>query len=143
MPRSSMRSIFSSFCAASMARSRSRSCTSSALLSPSALASARVAGSAVNCSTRRPSGASTKVVRSISGFTPPLPAAMMKKMKMLKRHLSTEHGMTPDEYRARWDLGADYPLVAPNYAETRRKLAKQIGLGKIPGQKRGRRKKAA
>lgn len=66
-----------------------------------------------------------------------------KKMKMLKRHLSTEHGMTPDEYRARWDLGADYPLVAPNYAETRRKLAKQIGLGKIPGQKRGRRKKAA
>lgn len=66
-----------------------------------------------------------------------------KKMKMLKRHLSTEHGMTPDEYRARWDLGADYPLVAPNYAETRRKLAKQIGLGKIPGQKRGRRKKSS
>lgn len=66
-----------------------------------------------------------------------------KKMKMLKRHLSTEHGMTPDEYRARWELGPDYPLVAPNYAETRRKLAKQIGLGKIPGQKRGRRKKTA
>lgn len=66
-----------------------------------------------------------------------------KKMKMLKRHLSTEHGMTPEEYRARWDLGADYPIVAPNYAETRRKLAKQIGLGKMPGQKRGRRKKAA
>ena len=66
-----------------------------------------------------------------------------KKMKMLKRHLSTEHGMTPDEYRARWELGPDYPLVAPNYAETRRKLAKQIGLGKIPGQKRGRRKKPA
>ena len=51
---------------------------------------------------------------------------LRKKMKMLKRHLSTEHGMTPDEYRARWDLGADYPLVAPNYAETRRKLAKQM-----------------
>lgn len=66
-----------------------------------------------------------------------------KKMKMLKRHLSTEHGMTPDEYRARWELGPDYPVVAPNYAETRRKLAKQIGLGKMPGQKRGRRKKAA
>lgn len=66
-----------------------------------------------------------------------------KKMKMLKRHLSTEHGMTPDEYRARWELGPDYPLVAPNYAETRRKLAKEIGLGKIPGQKRGRRKKTA
>lgn len=66
-----------------------------------------------------------------------------KKMKMLKRHLSTEHGMTPEEYRARWELGADYPIVAPNYAETRRKLAKQIGLGKMPGQKRGRRKKSA
>ena len=66
-----------------------------------------------------------------------------KKMKMLKRHLSTEHGMTPEEYRARWELPADYPIVAPNYADTRRKLAKQIGLGKMPGQKRGRRKKAA
>ena len=66
-----------------------------------------------------------------------------KKMKMLKRHLSTEHGMTPEEYKARWDLGADYPLVAPNYADTRRRLAKQIGLGRMPGQKRGRRKKAS
>jgi predicted transcriptional regulator len=64
-----------------------------------------------------------------------------KRMKMLKRHLSTEHGMTPDEYRARWELGPEYPLVAPNYAETRRKLAKEIGLGRMPGQKRGRRKK--
>ena len=64
-----------------------------------------------------------------------------KKMKMLKRHLSTEHGMTPDDYRARWDLGADYPLVAPAYAETRRTLAKKIGLGRKPGQRRGRRKK--
>lgn len=66
-----------------------------------------------------------------------------KRMKMLKRHLSTEHNMTPEEYRARWDLAPDYPLVAPNYAETRRKLAKEIGLGRMPGQKRGRRKKAA
>jgi predicted transcriptional regulator len=66
-----------------------------------------------------------------------------KKMKMLKRHLSTEHGMTPDEYRARWNLGADYPLVAPTYAETRRDLAKKIGLGRQPGQKRGRKKKNA
>ncbi len=63
-----------------------------------------------------------------------------KKMKMLKRHLTTEHGMTPDEYRLRWDLGSDYPLVAPAYAETRRDLAKKIGLGRKPGQKRGRRK---
>ena len=58
-----------------------------------------------------------------------------KKMKMLKRHLMTEHGMTPEEYRARWSLPADYPIVAPNYAETRRTLAKKIGLGRKPGQK--------
>lgn len=66
-----------------------------------------------------------------------------KKMKMLKRHLMTEHGMTTDEYRARWGLGGDYPMVAPAYAETRRDLAKKIGLGKQPGQRRGRRKKTA
>ena len=66
-----------------------------------------------------------------------------KKMKMLKRHLMTDHGMTPDEYRARWNLGSDYPMVAPNYAETRRELAKKIGLGRKPGQKRGRRPKTA
>jgi predicted transcriptional regulator len=65
-----------------------------------------------------------------------------KKMKMLKRHLMTEHGMTPDEYRQRWGLGADYPMVAPEYAETRRDLAVKIGLGRKPGQKRGRKKKA-
>ncbi|WP_120715925.1 MucR family transcriptional regulator [Tsuneonella amylolytica] len=65
-----------------------------------------------------------------------------KKMKMLKRHLMTEHGMTPDEYRARWGLGADYPMVAPDYAETRRDLAVKIGLGRKPGQKRGRKKKS-
>jgi predicted transcriptional regulator len=65
-----------------------------------------------------------------------------KKMKMLKRHLMTEHEMTPDDYRVRWDLGSDYPMVAPAYAETRRDLAKKIGLGRKPGQKRGRRKAA-
>jgi predicted transcriptional regulator len=64
-----------------------------------------------------------------------------KKMKMLKRHLMTEHGMTPEEYRARWGLAADYPMVAPDYAETRRDLAVRIGLGRKPGQKRGRRAK--
>ena len=64
-----------------------------------------------------------------------------KKMKMLKRHLSTEHDMTPEEYKARWELPADYPLVAPNYAETRRDLAKKIGLGRKPGSGRGRKKK--
>ena len=46
-----------------------------------------------------------------------------------------------EEYRKRWNLGADYPMVAPDYAETRRDLAKKIGLGRKPGQKRGRRKK--
>ena len=64
-----------------------------------------------------------------------------KKMKMLKRHLMTEHGMTPDEYRERWNLSGDYPMVASDYAETRRDLAKKIGLGRKPGQKRGRKKK--
>nr|WP_047165997.1 MucR family transcriptional regulator [Sphingomonas sp. Y57] len=52
-----------------------------------------------------------------------------KKMKMLKRHLATDHGMTPEQYRAKWKLPADYPLVAPNYAEKRRALAVSIGLG--------------
>ena len=66
-----------------------------------------------------------------------------KKMKMLKRHLMTDHGMTPQEYRERWNLPADYPMVAPAYAETRRELAKKIGLGRKPGQKRGRKKKTA
>lgn len=53
-----------------------------------------------------------------------------KKLKMLKRHLMTAYGLTPDEYRAKWGLPADYPMVAPNYAESRRQLAKSIGLGK-------------
>ncbi len=52
-----------------------------------------------------------------------------KQMKMLKRHLSTDHGMTPDEYRKKWGLNSDYPMVAPNYSEQRRTLAKSIGLG--------------
>ena len=52
-----------------------------------------------------------------------------KKLKMLKRHLMTHYGMTPDQYRAKWGLPADYPMVAPNYAEQRRTLAKAIGLG--------------
>ena len=52
-----------------------------------------------------------------------------KKQKMLKRHLMTNHEMTPVDYRAKWGLTADYPMVAPNYAEQRRTLAKSIGLG--------------
>ena len=53
-----------------------------------------------------------------------------KKLKMLKRHLMTTYHMTPDEYKVRWNLPADYPVVAPNYADRRSVLAKQIGLGK-------------
>ncbi|GAA0470036.1 MucR family transcriptional regulator [Parasphingorhabdus litoris] len=53
-----------------------------------------------------------------------------KKLKMLKRHLMTHYGMTPDEYRVKWGLPSNYPMVAPNYAEQRRELAKAIGLGK-------------
>ena len=52
-----------------------------------------------------------------------------KKLKMLKRHLMTSYGLTPDAYRAKWNLPADYPMVAPNYAERRRSLAIRIGLG--------------
>ncbi|MFZ4761504.1 MAG: MucR family transcriptional regulator [Alphaproteobacteria bacterium] len=52
-----------------------------------------------------------------------------KKLKMLKRHLKTAYNMTPEEYREKWNLPPDYPMVAPNYAEQRSKLAKEIGLG--------------
>ena len=52
-----------------------------------------------------------------------------KKLKMLKRHLMTHYNMTRDDYRRKWGLSADYPMVAPNYAEQRRTLAKSIGLG--------------
>ena len=65
-----------------------------------------------------------------------------KKLKMLKRYLRTNYDMTPEEYRARWNLPSDYPMVAPNYAEKRRDLAKKIGLGRKPGAGRPRRKAA-
>ena len=61
-----------------------------------------------------------------------------KKLKMLKRHLKTAYNMTPESYRERWGLAADYPMVAPNYARQRSKLAKDIGLGT-----RGRQAKAS
>ena len=76
--------------------------------------------------------------------TPPKPAVPIKKsitpdylicledgreLKMLKRHLRTTYSMTPDDYRAKWGLDADYPMVAPNYARRRSEFAKQIGLG--------------
>jgi len=59
------------------------------------------------------------------------------RFKSLKRHLRTAYGMTPEAYRAKWNLPHDYPMVAPNYAEHRSQLAKKIGLGK---QRAGRRK---
>lgn len=58
-----------------------------------------------------------------------------KKLKMLKRHLNTSYGMTPEQYRERWGLPADYPMVAPNYAKRRSTLAKKIGLGRKAGSK--------
>ena len=59
-----------------------------------------------------------------------------KKLKMLKRHLKTAYNMTPEEYRERWSLPADYPMVAPNYAKHRSSLAKKIGLGTKPRKRR-------
>ncbi len=62
-----------------------------------------------------------------------------KKLKMLKRHLRTAYDMSPDEYRQKWGLASDYPMVAPKYAARRSELAKKIGLGRKAGQKvRGR-----
>jgi len=55
-----------------------------------------------------------------------------RKLKMLKRYLRTSFGMTPDEYRSKWNLPTDYPMVAPNYAKRRSEFAKQIGLGRKP-----------
>jgi len=70
-----------------------------------------------------------------------------KKLKMLKRHLRTNYGLSPEEYRAKWGLAPDYPMVAPNYARQRSDFAKKIGLGrKRAGAgtgRRGRKAKAA
>jgi predicted transcriptional regulator len=64
-----------------------------------------------------------------------------KKLKMLKRHLRSTYGMSPDEYRMKWGLGPDYPMVAPNYAEQRSAFAKKIGLGRGTGRRSARTKK--
>jgi predicted transcriptional regulator len=69
-----------------------------------------------------------------------------KRLKMLKRHLMSDHGLTPEQYRARWGLKPDYPMVAPAYAETRKALAIKLGLGRKPAppptKPRGRRRQA-
>jgi predicted transcriptional regulator len=62
-----------------------------------------------------------------------------KKLKMLKRHLRSTYNLTPDEYRAKWGLPPDYPMVAPNYAAQRSAFAKEIGLGRGAGRASGRR----
>jgi predicted transcriptional regulator len=64
-----------------------------------------------------------------------------KKLKMLKRYLNSRYNMTPEEYRAKWGLPADYPMVAPNYARQRSDLAKRFGLGRKPATEK-RRKRA-
>lgn len=64
-----------------------------------------------------------------------------KKLKMMKRHLATSYNLTPEEYRARWGLAADYPMVAPAYARKRQELAKKIGLGRKPKTKAATKKK--
>ncbi|MBX6744096.1 MAG: MucR family transcriptional regulator [Acetobacteraceae bacterium] len=67
-----------------------------------------------------------------------------KKLKMLKRHLQTSYNMTPEQYRERWGLPPDYPMVAPNYAKHRSTLAKKIGLGTKPrGRPAGPRRREA
>lgn len=63
-----------------------------------------------------------------------------KGQKMLKRHLASAHGLTPEEYRAKWRLPHDYPMTAPDYVEKRRSLAKQIGLGRKPTKAPAKRK---
>ncbi|HVZ70473.1 MAG TPA: MucR family transcriptional regulator [Rhizomicrobium sp.] len=63
-----------------------------------------------------------------------------KKLKMLKRYLRSNYDLTPEEYRAKWGLPADYPMVAPNYAAKRSEFAKKIGLGRSPARSKGRRR---
>ena len=65
-----------------------------------------------------------------------------KKLKMLKRYLRSRYQLSPEEYRAKWGLPADYPMVAPKYAEQRSQFAKQIGLGRTATKRRGRKRAA-
>lgn len=59
-----------------------------------------------------------------------------QKFRSLKRHLMTHYGLTPDEYRQKWGLASDYPMVAPNYSDRRSRIAKEMGLGRKPGYRR-------
>lgn len=84
--------------------------------------------------TASPNGSLTPAVPIKNSITPDYIVCLEdgKKLKMLKRHLKTAYNLTPEEYRERWGLPADYPMVAPNYAKQRSRLAKQIGLGTKP-----------
>jgi len=66
-----------------------------------------------------------------------------KKLKMLKRYLRSRYGLSPEDYRAKWGLPADYPMVAPNYAAQRSEFAKKIGLGRTSPRRRGSRRRAS
>lgn len=87
--------------------------------------------SSVGGNTERESERPTPAVAIKKSVTPDFIICLEdgKQLKMLKRHLKTAYNMSPEEYRDRWDLPADYPMVAPNYARQRSRLAKQIGLG--------------
>ena len=99
-----------------------------ALISQVYLALMRVSTGAAVAGPAEPLKPAVSIKRSIT------PAYLVcledgKKFKSLKRHLGTQYQMTPDQYRAKWNLPADYPMVAPNYAAVRSQLAKQMGLG--------------
>lgn len=89
-------------------------------------------GSAVTANTPAPAEAGKPAVSIKKSVTSEYIVCLEdgKKLKMLKRHLRTVYNMTPDQYRAKWNLPADYPMVAPKYAEQRSVFAKRIGLGK-------------
>ncbi len=99
-----------------------------ALISQVYSALMRVSAGAAVAELAEPLKPSVSIKRSI---TPEYLVCMEdgKKFKSLKRHLRTQYQMTPDQYRAKWNLPADYPMVAPNYAAVRSRLAKQMGLG--------------
>ena len=99
-----------------------------ALISQVYLALMRVSSGAAGAGPAEPLKPAVSIKRSIT------PAYLVcledgKKFKSLKRHLGTQYQMTPDQYRAKWNLRADYPMVAPDYAAVRSQLAKQMGLG--------------
>jgi predicted transcriptional regulator len=90
--------------------------------------------SAVGQPTQEPVAVLTPVVAVKKSVTPDYIVCLEdgKKFKSLKRHIGVHYNLTPDEYRAKWGLPADYPMVAPNYAAARSALAKTMGLGRKP-----------